>query len=791
MDYKDAPKPLEQEDDFSVFKHNNIDSGYFGIGQNDKEKEEDIDKINEISGKIEKLNIGKKRKFEPREYQEIVFQNAKDKNSIIYMETGKGKTIISIMLIANFLGIDINKDENPKIDKKKKIIFFVCDTALVDQQKKRISSLLNVEVGTIQGKKDKKSKNDYEYFKKKWESLNIFVAIPSIIYKILSCGFIRIFDISMIIFDECHHTADDHPYNKIMTEFYFFYKKEPSIAKKYNFPRIYGLTASPIKTGIKGGILEATAYDALQKLSENLDCEIVIDPDMMNSNAKEIKVGESIDHYLDEDIYIEVKYHTDIKEYKVIFKTLYLECFCQFMEIAFSAVKVYHPEYSNPNYIEQYKKYLKDKFKSVDLNEYNKVNQNYDFLYNLRKVSPFFLIFEKLLRQIFMILENLCLDSLISYFERLIQIYNGLYQRKSEKEENNSFSNSSISLISLENDDDDDETDVLNLSSDSIYELIIIYSNVHKKLKEIKKTTNYISDRLEKLYKKISDLFKQYDESKFIIFIANRIVAHFLKPALSSFLNSNFKNKICDEIIGINKRKSEGGTTLTPSLTLKKLNDIITNFNEDKFDILIGTSAIEEGLDIQSCNAVLALVELHTPKSFIQIKGRARKSNSHFYIFTNSAKTAKLKVKDFINMGEKMKQLFHNKIVNDFRSKDYISKKPNFIYDMDTKTHSKITWGNVSMFFNEIKQQIESKGIIFQTNIELQKVKSVKGNPEYVYKGLVKLTTNLKNIQDKFPYQTDLQNDKDSATRKCQFYVLRMLKKLNYLDSHLKFNVLK
>jgi len=791
MDYKDAPKPLEQEDDFSVFKHNNIDSGYFGIGQNDKEKEEDIDKINEISGKIEKLNIGKKRKFEPREYQEIVFQNAKDKNSIIYMETGKGKTIISIMLIANFLGIDINKDENPKIDKKKKIIFFVCDTALVDQQKNRISSLLNVEVGTIQGKKDKKSKNDYEYFKKKWESLNIFVAIPSIIYKILSCGFIRIFDISMIIFDECHHTADDHPYNKIMTEFYFFYKKEPSIVKKYNFPRIYGLTASPIKTGIKGGILEATAYDALQKLSENLDCEIVIDPDMMNSNAKEIKVGESIEHYLDEDIYIEVKYHTDIKEYKVIFKTLYLECFCQFMEIAFSAVKVYHPEYSNPNYIEQYKKYLRDKFKSTDLNEYNKVNQNYDFLYNLRKVSPFFLIFEKLLRQIFMILENLCLDSLISYFERLIQIYNGLYQRKSEKEENNSFSNSSISLISLENDDDDDETDVLNLSSDSIYELIIIYSNVHKKLKEIKKTTNYISDRLEKLYKKISDLFKQYDESKFIIFIANRIVAHFLKPALSSFLNSNFKNKICDEIIGINKRKSEGGTTLTPSLTLKKLNDIITNFNEDKFDILIGTSAIEEGLDIQSCNAVLALVELHTPKSFIQIKGRARKSNSHFYIFTNSAKTAKLKVKDFINMGEKMKQLFHNKIVNDFRSKDYISKKPNFIYDMDTKTHSKITWGNVSMFFNEIKQQIESKGIIFQTNIELQKVKSLKGNPEYVYKGLVKLTTNLKNIQDKFPYQTDLQNDKDSATRKCQFYVLRMLKKLNYLDSHLKFNVLK
>ena len=125
--------------------------------------------------------------------------------------------------MADLLGIDINyNDKKQKIDKKTKIIFFVCDTALVDQQKNQIESILDIEVGTIQGKKDKKSKNDYETFRRKWESLNIFVAIPSIIYKLLSCGFITIFEISMLIFDECHHTADDHPYNKIMNEFYFF-----------------------------------------------------------------------------------------------------------------------------------------------------------------------------------------------------------------------------------------------------------------------------------------------------------------------------------------------------------------------------------------------------------------------------------------------------------------------------------------------------------------------------------------------------------------------------------------
>ena len=47
------------------------------------------------------------------------------------------------MLMANYLGIDIiNSSSNkPKIDKNKKIIFFVCDTALIEQQKKAISSI--------------------------------------------------------------------------------------------------------------------------------------------------------------------------------------------------------------------------------------------------------------------------------------------------------------------------------------------------------------------------------------------------------------------------------------------------------------------------------------------------------------------------------------------------------------------------------------------------------------------------------------------------------------------------
>ena len=379
-----------------------------------------------------------------------------------------------------------------------------------------------------------------------------------------------------------------------------------------------------------------------------------------------------------------------------------------------------------------------------------------------------------------MILENLCLDSLIYYFDTLVNNYNILYQQKLEE---NKINNSLNVLNSIECDEDeDDETDVLSLDPESIMELKQIYFETSKKLKIIKNGNNYISDRLNKLYEYINMLFIENNNSKIIVFIANRIMAHFLNPELSSYLKENHENKKCHEIIGINKRKSGGGTTLTPSLTLKKLNDIISEFNNDKFNILIGTSAIEEGLDIQSCNAVLALVELNTPKSYIQIKGRARKANSYFYIFTNSTKDAKMKIDNFKTIGKKIKDLFEGDIIKDFRREGYIYKKPNFVFEMDTISHSKITMGNVTIFFNELKQQIEASGINFKTQLV---IKNNKDSQEFI--GYISLETDLKDIQKEFPYETKKLKNKENATKECHFYVLLKLKQYKYLDCHLKF----
>ena len=127
------------EAEFGVFAKGNISNiMFFNKNNNINNK---INEVKELIDNTEKLNINKtskKKKLIPRDYQKKIFEKAKNQNSIIYVETGKGKTFISIMLMADLLGIDItNNEKKTKIDKKKKIIFFVCDTALVNQQKKK------------------------------------------------------------------------------------------------------------------------------------------------------------------------------------------------------------------------------------------------------------------------------------------------------------------------------------------------------------------------------------------------------------------------------------------------------------------------------------------------------------------------------------------------------------------------------------------------------------------------------------------------------------------------------
>ena len=251
----------------------------------------------------------------PRQYQKDIYNQIRNKNSIIFMETGKGKTLISIMLINK-----IFHEYKQKLRKTPpKVIFLVCDLALVSQQMKEIELNTKLRVNSLKGRNSKKSKSDFNEFQELLRVTDVFVAIPAVLYKLLSIGFIKITEISLIIFDECHHCDSNHAYNLIMTDFYFFYLLEKNF-KREQLPQILGLTASPLKKKISMTI-EATALKAMTEICENLDAQMVIDPELLENNHT-IITKDLV--YSDGKDYIETQDHTKNPDFNNLFTNAYI-----------------------------------------------------------------------------------------------------------------------------------------------------------------------------------------------------------------------------------------------------------------------------------------------------------------------------------------------------------------------------------------------------------------------------------------------------------------------------------
>ncbi len=68
----------------------------------------------------------------------------------------------------------------------------------------------------------------------------VVVCTPAILLDCLHHSHIRMAQINLLIFDEAHHTKGNHPYARIMKDFY------TDEGGKTRTPRIFGMTASPV-----------------------------------------------------------------------------------------------------------------------------------------------------------------------------------------------------------------------------------------------------------------------------------------------------------------------------------------------------------------------------------------------------------------------------------------------------------------------------------------------------------------------------------------------------------------
>jgi len=168
------------------------------------------------------LNLLRKDLIQPREYQLKIAETACNKNTLVVLPTGTGKTLISVLVAADRL------EKYPE----SKILITSPTRPLSAQHKKsfeKFTKLNPEEIALITGRI--KAGDRQEIYK----GAKVIVATPQCIQNDLEKGRLTLENFSLIVMDESHKAVKDYAY--------------PYIAKKYvlqsKYPLILGLTASP------------------------------------------------------------------------------------------------------------------------------------------------------------------------------------------------------------------------------------------------------------------------------------------------------------------------------------------------------------------------------------------------------------------------------------------------------------------------------------------------------------------------------------------------------------------
>jgi Fanconi anemia group M protein len=169
----------------------------------------------------------------PRDYQKEIYENCKDKNCLVVLPTGIGKTLIALMLAIN----RIKKFPGSKI-------LFLAPTRPLAQQhldyfKKHLPELF-AEMELFTGKVDAEKR------KQIWQTVEIIFSTPQCVRNDLKKRLYDLSEVSLLIEDECHRCLKNYSYTYVAEQ----YKEQ---AKNQ---RILGLTASP---GVEKKIVEQIA----------------------------------------------------------------------------------------------------------------------------------------------------------------------------------------------------------------------------------------------------------------------------------------------------------------------------------------------------------------------------------------------------------------------------------------------------------------------------------------------------------------------------------------------------
>jgi endoribonuclease Dicer len=219
----------------------------------------------------------------PREYQVELFERAKEKNLIVVLPTGTGKTLIAALLIRHTVEQELIERSAKDPSLEPRTTFFLVDkVSLVHQQWKVLNSNLSHNVARFHGQIGGAMATP-GFWKGQLESNMVIVCTAEILRKCLSHGYLRMNQINLLVFDEAHHAKKNHPYSRIIKDFYV--ELEEANVRR---PRILGMTASPVDGKDRLSVTAAQLEGLLHSEIATVDDPALMRPDEVGAALDQV-----------------------------------------------------------------------------------------------------------------------------------------------------------------------------------------------------------------------------------------------------------------------------------------------------------------------------------------------------------------------------------------------------------------------------------------------------------------------------------------------------------------------
>lgn len=242
--------------------------------------------VDPINIKLQKLRESSQRHgtklLKPRDYQRELYLHTLQHNTIIYLGTGLGKTLIVVMFITSpYL------DE--QIQQGRKVVFMAPTQDLVKQQAEYVSTKCPYKSRVYCGRTCQLGTHIDHWSKDIWtnelETIDLMFMTPQIFCSAISSNLLRWENFSAVVFDEVHHAArpkknkQGSPYYQLLNHYKQYYEVRSTVRK----PRLLGLTASLINNQPKTSMC---VVEQVKYMERQLGAKCVTDTNVMETRPR-------------------------------------------------------------------------------------------------------------------------------------------------------------------------------------------------------------------------------------------------------------------------------------------------------------------------------------------------------------------------------------------------------------------------------------------------------------------------------------------------------------------------